>query len=392
FNRESSSDRPARSSSYNRDDNRSERPSFNRDSRSERPSFNRESSGDRPARSSSYNRDSKPAFRRDESEERSTFKPNKRTEGREARSEAFKSASTEKSPVFKDIINDENSVEDETRNTFIYGRHPVIEILKSETPVNKVWIAEQTRDTSEIVKYIIDRNIPYKIVNKIKLNHMVGETTNHQGVVAEVAGKEYTEFADLIDLCATKSVFFIILDKVEDPHNLGAIIRTADAAGVDAIIIPKHRAASLTGIVAKTAAGSLDRMKVCRVANLVQVLDELKANNVWSIGVDMDGKDLYTKSNLKGSVALVMGGEGQGLTRLLKDKCDFVVNIPMQSVANSLNVSVATALMIYEVYRQRDFTNPPALDIEPSVSVPTTTMLNAEHHVEIAPLTDSPEI
>lgn len=274
------------------------------------------------------------------------------TAPRKPRRESFKDLGYEEK---SSRLIDRNSVEDETRNTYIYGRHPVIEALKGETPVNKVWIAEGTRDTNQIIEHVIEKNIPYKIVTKTKLSYLVGESTNHQGVVAEVAGKEYTEFSDLIDLTKQKEVFFIVLDKVEDPHNLGAIIRTADAAGVDAIIVPKHRAVGLTGIVTKSSAGAIDRMKICRVTNLVQAIEELKQNNVWIVGVDMEGSEVYSKANLKGPIALTVGGEGEGLTRLVKEHCDFVVNIPMSSASNSLNVSVATAIVTFEIYKQKDF-------------------------------------
>lgn len=239
--------------------------------------------------------------------------------------------------------------------SFIYGKHPVIEALREETPINKVWFGEHTRDIEEIISSLKDKGIPYKFVNKSKLIELVGETTNHQGVIAEILEHKYTELSELIELCSVKNTFFVVLDKLEDPHNLGAIIRTADAAGVDGIIIPKHRAVGITGTVSKTSAGSLHRMKICRVPNIAQVLEVLKENNVWIAGVDMDCKDIYSEANLKGSIALVLGGEGQGLSKLIKEKCDFIVKIPMHSKINSLNVSVASALLIYEVYRQRGF-------------------------------------
>ncbi|RYX96735.1 23S rRNA (guanosine(2251)-2'-O)-methyltransferase RlmB, partial [bacterium] len=250
---------------------------------------------------------------------------------------------------------DRNSVEDDTRNTYIYGRHPVIEALKGETAINKVWIGEGTRDTDQIVQYIKDKDIPYKIVSKMKLSYMVGEDTNHQGVVAEIAAREYTDLHDLVELAKQKQVFYIILDKLEDPHNLGAVIRTADAVGADAVIISKHRAVGLTGIVTKASAGAIDRMKVCRVSNLNQAMDELKKANVWIVGVDMEGTEVYSSANLKGSIALAMGGEGEGLTKLVKENCDFIVKIPMHSQSNSLNVSVATAVVSYEIFKQRDY-------------------------------------
>lgn len=237
---------------------------------------------------------------------------------------------------------------------FVYGRHPVSELLDSDVQINKVWIDEHFKDTRDVFEKVKSANIPYQLVNKAKLNNLVGEV-NHQGLVASISEIQYSELHDLIDMAQTKEVFFIILDKVEDPHNLGAIIRTADATGVDAIIIPKHGAVGVTGVVAKTAAGSLARMKICRVTNLSQAVERLKENNIWVGAVDMDGKDLYTQGNLKGNITIVLGGEGKGLSKTLRDNCDFSLKIPMKSHSNSLNVSVATAVVCYEAFKQRGF-------------------------------------
>lgn len=241
-----------------------------------------------------------------------------------------------------------------TSGEFVYGRHPVSELLDSDVQINKVWIDENFKDTRDVFEKVKSANIPYQLVNKAKLNNLVGEV-NHQGLVASISEIQYSELHDLIDMAQTKEVFFIILDKVEDPHNLGAIIRTADATGVDAIIIPKHGAVGVTGVVAKTAAGSLARMKICRVTNLSQAVEKLKENNIWVGAVDMDGKDLYTQGNLKGNITIVLGGEGKGLSKTLRDNCDFSLKIPMKSHSNSLNVSVATAVVCYEVFKQRGF-------------------------------------
>lgn len=328
---------------------RGERKSFG--DRDEKRSYSRKSDDSRSSRFG--DRDEKRSYsrKRDEFETDIEFKPT----GRKPRVKSEDIIEVDYTENSSSKLIDKNSFEDETRNTYIYGRHPVVEAINGETPVNKVWIAEGTRDTDEIVEHVKDKNIPYKIVTKTKLSYMVGENANHQGVVAEVAGKEYTELHDLIELTKQKEVFFIILDKVEDPHNLGAIIRTADAAGVDAIIIPKHRAVGLTGIVTKSSAGAIDRMKICRVANLTQTMEELKKANVWIVGIDMEGADVYSNANLKGAIALTVGGEGEGLTRLVKENCDFIVKIPMSSQSNSLNVSVATAIVTYEIYKQKEF-------------------------------------
>jgi len=262
----------------------------------------------------------------------------------------------EKSVLKKDYrAKDEEIPAEREGRDLIYGRHPVLEAIRNEAPLNKAWILENSRNLGQIIDLLKEHDVPYKLTPKEFLDKLAGKNVNHQGVVVELAGKEYTDFAEVIELSKSRPVFLIVLDKIEDPHNLGAIIRTADAVGVDAIIIPKHRAAGLTGIVAKTSAGAIQRMKVCRVTNLTQTMDILKQHNVWLAGVDLDGKDIYSQANLKGSVAIVVGGEGKGLTKSVKDQCDFVVKIPMQSAANSLNASVATAIVIYEVYRQRGF-------------------------------------
>jgi 23S rRNA (guanosine2251-2'-O)-methyltransferase len=240
------------------------------------------------------------------------------------------------------------------KKDLVYGKHPVAELLNSEKDINKVWVSDTFR-SDEIFKKLKEYNIPFSILDKSKLDMIAEEDVNHQGIIAEVTSKNYTDLSELIELSKTKEVFFVVLDKLEDPHNLGAVIRTADAAGVDAIIIPKHHAVGLNGTVAKTSAGALERMKVCRVTNLVQTIEELKEHNVWFVATDMDGTDVYSKANYKGSIAVVLGGEGKGVTKLVKEKCDFSVRIPMKSTLESLNVSVSAALMIYEVYKQRGF-------------------------------------
>ncbi|MFN8672891.1 MAG: 23S rRNA (guanosine(2251)-2'-O)-methyltransferase RlmB [Candidatus Sericytochromatia bacterium] len=267
------------------------------------------------------------------------------------RKEDFKTKKFETKGKFskEEFLEDSNQARE-----FVYGRHPISEILESNTQINKVWIDENFKDTIGLFDKIKQTNIPYQVVAKAKLSNLVGEV-NHQGVVASISEKEYTEFYDLLELAKTKEVFFVILDKVEDPHNLGAIIRTADATGVDAIIIPKHGAVGITGVVSKTSAGSLSRMNICRVTNLAQTIDKLKEHNIWVAGVDMNGKDVYTQCNFKGNVAVVLGGEGKGISSSILKSCDFSVKIPMKEHSNSLNVSVATAVVCYEVFKQKDF-------------------------------------
>ena len=237
----------------------------------------------------------------------------------------------------------------------VYGKNAVVEILKGNLSVNKIWICETARNTHEVIEHAKEKNVPIKTVNKSKITSLVSDEVNHQGIVAEIAKKEYMELDELLDACKDKEAFFIILDGVEDPHNLGAIIRTADAAGVDGIIIPKHGAVGATSTVYKVSAGALERMNICRVTNLSQAIETLKKNNIWIAGVDMVAKEVYSESTLKGPIALVLGGEGKGLSLKLKDNCDFTIKIPMNSKANSLNVSVSAAITIYEIYKQRGF-------------------------------------
>jgi len=320
-----------RKPSFRSDDRK---PSFRSDDK--KPSFR---SDDR--KPSFRSDDRKPSFRSDDR------KPSFRSDDRKPsfRSDDRKPFSDRKDFSFEDKAESKE---------FVYGRHPVSELLDSEAQINKIWIDENFKDTRDLFSKVKQANVPYQLVAKVKLDKLVGEV-NHQGIVASISEKEYTEFHDLLELSKTKEVFFLVLDKVEDPHNLGAIIRTADATGVDAIIIPKHGAVGVTGVVSKTSAGALARMKICRVTNLAQTIEKLKEHNVWVGGVDMEGTEVYTQSNLKGNVAIVLGGEGNGISKILLDNCDFSMKIPMKSSANSLNVSVATAILCYEVFRQKEF-------------------------------------
>ncbi|MEG1846744.1 MAG: 23S rRNA (guanosine(2251)-2'-O)-methyltransferase RlmB, partial [Oscillospiraceae bacterium] len=193
-----------------------------------------------------------------------------------------------------------------------------------------------------------------KEVDSKKLDYMCGGAT-HQGIAAYVASHEYSSVSDILEYAEEKGEkpFIIVCDEVEDPHNLGAIIRTAEAAGAHGIIIPKRRSASLNFTVGKTSAGALEYMRVARVSNLAQTLDELKEKGCWVYGADMDGTD-YKKTDVSGSVVLVVGGEGNGLGRLIKEKCDFVLSLPMKGQINSLNASVAAGILMYEISSKRN--------------------------------------
>lgn len=176
----------------------------------------------------------------------------------------------------------------------------------------------------------------------------------HQGVVAFMAAKEYVDIDDILaGVGAGEEPFLIILDEISDPHNLGAILRTADAAGAHGVVIPRRRSAPLTPTVAKSSAGAIEYVKVARVANLPQAIEQLKKKGLWIAGAEADGKDLYWEARLDGPLGLVIGGEGKGLGRLVKERCDSLVRLPMSGRVNSLNASVAAALLVYEVLRQR---------------------------------------
>ena len=179
--------------------------------------------------------------------------------------------------------------------------------------------------------------------------------TSHQGVVAQVAPFSYWALEDLLDTIAHRQEvpFLVVLDQIEDPHNLGAVLRSADAAGAHGVIIPQRRAASVTSTVAKTSAGAVEYVPVCQVTNLARAIDTLKERGIWVTGADMRGDKLHTEADLTGPLALVIGSEGRGIRRLIADKCDFLVRLPMYGQVNSLNASVAAGILLYEAVRQR---------------------------------------
>ena len=238
---------------------------------------------------------------------------------------------------------------------FIIGRHPAVAALKSDQEINKVFIQKglKTDAISQIVKLAKERRLVISNVPKTKLDQMVNHQ-NHQGVALAVAAYKYATIDDLFDNAARhdEAPFFLILDELADPHNLGSILRTADAAGVHCIIIPKRRAVGLTSVVAKTSTGAIEHVPVARVTNLVQTANELKERGVWLFGTDMKGTD-YRRWDAKGAVALVIGNEGKGISSLLKKTCDEMLTIPMIGHVQSLNASVAASLLIYQGFSSR---------------------------------------
>ena len=238
---------------------------------------------------------------------------------------------------------------------FIIGRHPAVMALKSDQEINKVFIQSGLKADaiSQIVKLAKERHLVVSNVPKNKLDLMT-DRQNHQGVVLAVAAYQYAAIDDLFDNAAKhdEDPFFLILDELEDPHNLGSIMRTADAAGVHGIIIPRRRAVGLTSVVAKTSTGAIEHVPVARVTNLVQTAKELQERGVWLFGTDMKGKD-YRTWDAHGAVALVIGNEGDGVSRLVKEACDYVASIPMKGDIDSLNASVAAGVLGFEIVRQR---------------------------------------
>jgi len=239
---------------------------------------------------------------------------------------------------------------------YIEGRNPVMEALKAGREIEKILVAKGANQGSinKVVGKAKDKKIVVQYVERNKLDSM-SETGSHQGVIAIASAHSYKTIDDILQLAKDKNEdpFIIILDEIEDPHNLGAILRTAECAGAHGVIIPKRRAVGLTSIVAKTSAGAIEYIPVAKVSNIAQTIDILKEKGIWVFGADMSGENNYFDKDLKGPIALVIGSEGKGIGRLIKEKCDFLVKIPMMGRVDSLNASVAASVLIYEVLRQR---------------------------------------
>ncbi|PYZ91837.1 23S rRNA (guanosine(2251)-2'-O)-methyltransferase RlmB [Salipaludibacillus keqinensis] len=242
------------------------------------------------------------------------------------------------------------------KEDFLIGKNPIIEALKGNHPINKIWVAEgsQKGQMNQIIDLSKQKKILVQTVPKKKLEQMV-QSSNHQGVVAQIAAYEYKDISTLFDNAAKKgeSPFFLMLDELEDPHNLGSILRTADASGVHGVIIPQRRSVGLTSTVAKASAGAIEHVPVAKVTNLSKTMEELKKDGLWFIGTDARGQADYREVDVDMPVCLVIGSEGKGMSRLVKEKCDFLVQIPLMGKVTSLNASVAASLLMYEVLRRR---------------------------------------
>ena len=255
----------------------------------------------------------------------------------------------------REMKRDTQNMQDAQDSLLIEGRNAVLEAFRSGRTIDKVFVLDGCQDgpVRTIVREAKKHGAIINFVEKERLAQ-ISQTGKHQGVIAYAAAYEYAEVDDMLKLAEERGEdpFLILLDGIEDPHNLGAIIRTANIAGAHGVIIPKRRAVGLTAVVAKTSAGALNYTPVAKVTNLAKTMDELKKKGLWFACADMDGETMY-RLNLTGPIGLVIGSEGEGVSRLVKEKCDFVAGIPMKGEINSLNASVAGGILAYEVVRQR---------------------------------------
>lgn len=228
----------------------------------------------------------------------------------------------------------------------VSGKNVAVEVLKNNKKIRKVYLSNNFTD--ENIKSLIEkRKLDVSIKNKYELDELANE--NHQGIIIDIDDYEYSSLEDLM----RENGFLVMLDHLEDPHNLGAIIRTCEAAGVDGIIIPKDRGVKVNNTVMKTSAGALENVKICMVTNLTNTINELKENDYWIYGSALEDSDDYNLLDYKGSICLIVGNEGMGISQLVKKNCDYIIKIPMIGKINSLNASVAAGIIIYEAVKQR---------------------------------------
>ena len=241
-------------------------------------------------------------------------------------------------------------------NDQVEGRNAVLELLESDRDINKIYIADGEKHGSihKIIAVAKEKKVIINEVSRAKINQMA-QTENNQGVIAIVPPFNYCEVEDILEEAKNKNEnpFIIILDGIEDPHNLGSIIRTAETAGVHGIIIPKRRAVGVNSTVAKVSAGAVEHMKIARVNNITETINYLKKYDVWICGTDMNTDKFYYDENYTGGIGIVIGSEGFGMSRLVKENCDFLVKIPMKGKITSLNASVSAGIIMYEVVKQR---------------------------------------
>ena len=253
-------------------------------------------------------------------------------------------------------FNDRRKVEEELDETVVIGRNAVKELLLGGRDIDKLYITSGEREGSinQLLGIAAERGIPITECDRIRLDS-IAKGGRHQGIIAIAAERNYSTVDEILERAREKGEppFVVVCDGIEDPHNLGAIIRSAECVGAHGIIIPKRRAVGLTATVAKSSAGALEHMPVAKVTNIASAIDDLKEKGLWIYAADMDGSTYY-KTDMKGAVALVLGSEGFGISRLVKEKCDFTLSIKLHGRVNSMNVSCAAAVILAEAARQRD--------------------------------------
>lgn len=258
---------------------------------------------------------------------------------------------------YRDPYRDTAKEAEQDREDRIEGRNPALEALRSGRPVNKVFIEKDNQDLilARIASLARGRDIPVQYVDRRKLD-MMSSARIHQGVILDAALKEYVQVDDILEIASSRGEdpFIVILDGITDTNNFGSIIRSAECSGVHGIIIPKRRSATLNATVAKVAAGAQEFIAIARVSNLAQTVRDLKKKGIWIAGADPEGEKAYYEAGLRGPIGLVIGSEGEGISRVIRDECDFLVKIPMKGQISSLNAGVAAALIMFEVSRKRD--------------------------------------
>lgn len=246
--------------------------------------------------------------------------------------------------------------QEESAENLLVGRNPVIEALRAGHDVERIYMAEGAGGSISIIRALAkEQGVSISMVDRFKLDHMA-PGQKHQGVIAEIPAYHYSEMQDIFARAAAmdEEPFIVILDEITDPHNVGAIIRSAECMGAHGIIIPNRRACGLTSTVAKSAAGAIEQIPVVRVTNIGRTIEDLQARGIWIAACDMDGEAYYSAAGLNGAVAIVIGNEGRGIGKLVREKCDFIVSIPMKGKINSLNASNAAAIVLAEIRRRRE--------------------------------------
>ncbi len=238
---------------------------------------------------------------------------------------------------------------------YIWGRNPLLETLQSPRQVKRILLAEGLREASTIVQEAERRHIPVEVVPRSRLDQL-SRGAVHQGCIALVEERTYASVDDILAFASSKqeAPFLLVLDAIQDVNNLGSLIRTAEAAGVHGVVIPEHRAAEVNATVVKTSAGATEHLLIAQETNITRTIDMLKKQNVWVVGLAGEAKTLYHQANLTGPLALVVGNEGKGLSRLVREHCDLLIKLPMHGQINSLNAAVAGSIALYEALRQRE--------------------------------------